>query len=631
MNRRRSRKLASLFIMIMILMSGCTSGTQAKTSTTANAIATTSTLRVPVTPEDTDTAWDESTATKITLSGTTAEVNGSGAQAEGGIVTISAAGVYVLTGTLTAGQIYINAAKTDAVRLVLNGADITAAKNAAIYCAQADKLIVTLEQGTQNTITDAKTYTYADTAAEEPDAAFFSNNDLTLNGSGTLTVNASFKNGIGTKDDLVIAGGRYEITAENDGLRGRDSIGILDGVLRITAGSDGIQSNNDEDASKGWIALEGGTYTITAAHDGIQAETTLSVSGGTYTMQTGGGNTTKPASSTTSDSYKGIKAGSSVVIDGGAFTMDCADDAVHSNGNIYIGGGEFTIKTGDDGAHADADLTIADGKIKIETSYEGLEGMTINLAGGAIDLLATDDGINSAGGSDSSAEGGENGAEGRFGKDQFAASDNCIINITGGEIKINASGDGIDANGNVTMSGGTVLVSGPTNGGNGALDYVGTFILSGGVLVAAGSTGMAQSPSTNSTQASLMLYYSTVQKAGTSVELSDSSGKTLISFTPEKDYQCVVLSAPEMKHGETYTVSSGGTKVVDIALSGSVTSISDTGEAVTGNAGGPGGRGGMGGPNGQGRQRPENGQPNGTPPPGQPQGETSSATSNNIT
>lgn len=275
----------------------------------------------------------------------------------------------------------VSAVSSDDVQLVLNGVNITADQNAAIYCTEADKLILTLAAGTDNTVTDATNFTYTDTTAEEPDAAIFSKIDLTINGSGSLTVNANYNNGIGTKDDLVIAGGTFVINAANDGLRGRDSVTVLDGNFTIISNGDGIQSNNDEDTSKGWILLEGGTYYITSGNDAVQAETLMEISGGTYELLAGGGNSA--AVSDTTESYKGIKAGTNITISGGNFVVDSADDSIHANGNITISGGEFTISSGDDGTHADGDLTISGSvTMNILTSYEGLEAKTMTLADG---------------------------------------------------------------------------------------------------------------------------------------------------------------------------------------------------------------------------------------------------------
>lgn len=422
--------------------------------------------------------WNSAAAATITLEGSTATAtDGAGIEIEGSTVTITSGGTYVLSGTLM-GSIVVAAPDTDDVQLVLGGVDITASVNAAIYCSTADTLTVTLAEGTVNTLTDASVFTYADEAAEEPDAALFSKVDLTISGSGQLTVNAGYNNGIGTKDDLVIEGGTIAVTAANHGIRGRDSVTVTDGNLTITSGADGIQSNNDEKEGKGWIDLSGGAFTITAGTDAVQAETSLSISGGNYALAAGGGNTATP--SDTSGSYKGLKAGTDIAISGGVFTIDSADDAVHANGNIAVSGGELTLSTGDDGVHADGDLTITSGTVTILTSYEGLEAKTMTLADGVITINATDDGINISSGDDSSGMG-------RFGGNwTVAASSDQWLKITGGVITVVAGRDAIDVNGSGEMSGGTVNLTAATLGEGNTLDTDGGFTQTGGDLTESG-------------------------------------------------------------------------------------------------------------------------------------------------
>lgn len=548
--------------------------------------------------DDASVNWDDAAATHIQLSGNGIQVDGAGAQADGSKLTIQSAGVYVLSGVLDEGQVVIDADKQDDVRLVLSGVSITGSEHAAIYCIQANKLVITLAPGTTNVLVDAQGYAYADVDAEEPDATLFSKKDLVLNGSGTLRVTGNFNNGIGTKDDLMIYGGTYEIEAANHGIRGRDMITIADGVFHIVAGSDGLQSNNDTAADKGYIQIANGTFQIQSGNDAIQAQTTLSIAGGTFVCTAGGGSNSASASS--ENSYKGLKAGGDIRIGGGVFTLDCADDAVHSNAAVTILGGTFTIQTGDDGMHADGDVTIQAGTIDIQQSYEGLEGSNVYISGGNIALVASDDGINAAGGSDGEDTGG------RFRPDAFMGDGGAYaISISGGDVYINANGDGLDSNGTIDISGGSIWISGPTSSGNGALDYGSGCTISGGILAAAGSAGMAQAPQATSTQPALMVYYSQTQSAHTTVELCLTDGTALLSFTPEKAFQSIVLSAPGMEENGTYTLKGNGQTLATITLTGAITTVSDSGEPVTGGMGGFGG-GRDGGFGGRG-QRPDAG------------------------
>lgn len=553
-------------------------------SVTAGDVSFTDTITEKYTDEDLDSSWSASTATQITLSGTTATVSGSGVTVSGTTVTITEAGTYVVSGTLSKGQILINAADDALVRLVLNGVDITADTNAAIYAATANKLVLILADGTTNTVTDVTSYTYADTENEEPNAAIFSKCDLSINGTGALTVNANFNNGIGTKDDLVIADGNITVTAVNNALRGKDSVTILDGTFYLTTtDGDGIKSNNSTDTDKGWILIKGGTFDISAYNDGIQAETILQINDGTFNITSGGGwpggslksgshATTNDgvvsATNPTDGSYKGIKANQSIVINGGTFNISAYDDSVHSNGDITINGGTFSMQSGDDGIHSNTTVTINGGTIDIVNSYEGIEGSNINLNSGTISVCATDDGIN-------------------------VSSSSGLLTISGGDIYVNASGDGIDSNGSVLMTGGTVYVDGPTASDNGAIDYADQFALSSGTLVAVTLNGMPEAPSATSTQPSIMLYYTSTQKAGTEISLQSTDGTTLVSYTPEKDYSSVVISVSGMELNATYTIYSNGTKLTDVTLSSSVVTINDSGTAVNGGMGG--GQGSMGG------------------------------------
>jgi len=484
-------KLITMILVTVLTLSlaGCgtsmnnTSDTSPAVSAgTADETNTVTSIETEYTAEDTNANWDNASATQIELSGMNATISGSGATAEDGIVTITTSGVYVLSGNFT-GSVVISAASSDSVQLVLNGLNITADQNAAIYCSNANKLIIVLADGTDNTVTDASNFTYADAAAEEPDAVIFSKVDLTINGNGSLTVNANYNNGIGTKDDLVVTGGTFIVHAANDGFRGRDSVSVLDGCFTIVSGSDGIQSNNDEDASKGWVLLEGGTYHIISGNDAVQAETLMEISGGTYELLAGGGNNV--GATDTSESYKGIKAGTNITISGGSFIIDSADDSVHANGSITVNGGEFTMSSGDDAIHADGDLTVSgSATMDILTSYEGLEAKSMTLADGIININADDDGINISGGNDS-------GSGGMFGKDNFnAGGSDQWLKITGGTITVVAGADGIDINGSGEMTGGTVDITAATLGEGNTIDCDGTFNRTGGTLTEVGGNGM---------------------------------------------------------------------------------------------------------------------------------------------
>ncbi len=315
-------------------------------------------------------------ATFIQLNGDTVSIEGLGATAEGSLVTISAAGIYQLSGTLTDGQIIVDSEDEEDITLILAGVDITSQSSAPIYVISAEKVILTLAAGFENVITDSDNYVNLD-ENNEPNAAIFSKDDLTINGEGSLTVNANDNHGIASKDDLKITGGTIIVNAVNDGIKGKDSIAILDGVITINAGADGLQSTNESDPEEGYIAIAGGDLNIIAALDGIQAATDLEISGGEINIVSGGGsvntssnsggiwggmegNTNKPE-----ESAKGLKAVSNLTISGGTISIDSADDSIHANANVTIESGKMQMASGDDGIHADETITINGGEINL--------------------------------------------------------------------------------------------------------------------------------------------------------------------------------------------------------------------------------------------------------------------------
>ena len=298
-------------------------------------------------------------------------------------------------------------------------------------------------------------------------------------------------------------------------------------------------------------------------------------------------------SATNAESAKAIKSTGAVYVSGGTLTLNAADDALHSNGDVTVTGGVISIATGDDAVHADATLTIGGGTMDITQSYEGLEGVTIDISAGDISIVSSDDGINAAGGND------ESGMTGMWGRDQFAAGDQQL-NISGGNVSIVAGGDGIDSNGDIYMSGGCVYVTGPANSGNGALDYAGVFEVSGGELIAAGPSGMAQSVSDSSSQAAVFVKYASSQPGGERLTLVDAQGNVVATYAPERQYDCVVISAPGIQVGGTYllyaggevsgSVLTGGEQLCELSISGTLTSVNSDGSEYAGRSFGRGGR-----------------------------------------
>lgn len=515
----------------------------------------TSPVSVNFSDEDLNPGTDNSATSYIKLEGDTISPDGVGITVNGSMLTITSAGIYNISGTLNNGQIVVNTKDEATVTLVLNGVNITNTSSAPIYVKSADKVVITLADGTDNVVTDGAEYVFENADDDEPNAAIFSKDDLTINGNGSLTVNANYNNGIATKDDLKITSGVINVTAVNDGIKGKNYIAVKDGTITINAGGDGMQSNNDEDATKGYVLIEGGTFNIAAGMDGIQAETMLNINGGSITVVSGGGSVVNYQ---LDDSAKGLKAGVDVTIAGGIINIDAADDGIHSNNNVTINGGDIMVASGDDGVHADSTITMNNGSLIITKSYEGVESTTITINGGSTSITSDDDGINGSGGSDGSSAG--MGPR----QDQFAAS-NAYVYINDGYIYIDANGDGLDSNGSIDMTGGTVIVNGPTNNGNGAIDYNGIFNMTGGYLLAVGSSGMAEAPSTSSTQYAVLYNFDIQQAAGTLVHIATADGTEILTFAPSKTYQSVVLSSPELAKGASYVIYTGGSATGTIA------------------------------------------------------------------
>lgn len=552
---------------------------------------------------DMNSAYDESNATVISLSDSGSAVTGEGALADETGVRITAAGTYILSGDLSNGGITVETLDTEKVSLVLVGVSIVNENGPAIYVKESDKVFLILAEGSENILSDGESYTAVD-GETTLDGAVFSRADLAVNGSGSLTVNGKMKHGVVSKDDLVITGGNITVTSLSAALVGKDCVKIGGGEIKLTAGSDGIRSDNTEDANRGYVYINGGKLDITAGNDGIQAETVLKIDGGEIKALTGGGSVNGPAhydnmgggmggffpfggtsNTSSTESYKGLKAGSDILVSAAKIEIDSADDSIHSNGSISINGGDIIAISGDDGIHADTALAIYNGNITVSKSYEGLEGTEIAVFGGNIYVVASDDGLNAAGGNDGSAMGrpGANPFEGTTGD----------ITISGGSITVDASGDGIDSNGSITVTGGITMVSGPDNNGNGAFDYGSTAHVSGGTLIALGASGMAQGFSSAEGQGAIFCTFNT-QRGGSLFEVRDGNGDVIVSFTPAKNYQCAVVTSPDIQKGNIYTLTSDGNTIASVEMT----------SELYGSSGGMGGMGGMGGGRPGGGERP---------------------------
>ncbi|WP_164205029.1 carbohydrate-binding domain-containing protein [[Micrococcus luteus] ATCC 49442] len=482
------------------------------TSGTAQAAVSLDTLAADTHYDADDLTWDAAAEVAVTLAdGASTVASGSSSDAvkvDGDTVTISAAGTYRLSGSLSDGQVVVAAGEEDVVRVILDGAEISSSTGSPFVVQSANEAIVYLEDGSSNSLSDATTY--ADTAEDAPNAALYSQADLILAGSGSLSVEGNFNDGISSKDGLVLAAGNVIVDSTDDGIVGKDYAVLLDGAYQVTAGDDGFKSDNEEDEGRGWVLINGGTLNVSAVDDGIKAFNTL---------------------------------------------------------------------------------TIAAGVTTVEESEEGLEARHIVMSGGTANVTANDDGVNASGGSATSTS----GAAGGMGGGEMAVGD-YTVEVTGGSLTINAQGDGLDSNGNASISGGTVVVNGPTNSGNGALDVNGDLTVTGGTVAAAGSVGMVVTPGASSTQSGVQVTLGSAVPAGTVVQIADPSGTVVAAFVTAKTTASLVFSSAAITEGEEYTVYTGGTATVSAGLGEGSLDGADQGGTVTAGeytaAQGPGGGGG---------------------------------------
>lgn len=564
-------------------------------------------------------------ATFVTLTDSSATAKGkyTGYEIDGTDVSITAAGTYVFSGDCNDGSITVKKG-VSGVTIVLNGLTLTNADSAAVTLNKTAEASLIAAAGTTNTVADTAGSNDENAAVKVKSGAA-----LAIGGTGTLTVDGNAKNGIKGAADAVItvAEVKLNINAVNDGLSCDDELNITGGTLSITAGGDAVKASPDTDdtenpdtTSLGNVTISGGTLTLNATEDGIQADGNLTISGGTFHVKTNGGHTT--ALTDDSASCKGFKAGKTLTVTGGTLTVDSADDALHASTDVTISGGTLTLATGDDGVHADNDLVIgtkgasstSTPRINITASYEGLEGTTVTVYSGDIDVAASDDGVNAA-----------NSTLGEH-------SDKYAISIAGGDLYIDAGSDGLDSNNDISMTGGKVEVYGADAMMDAAIDYDGTFTLSGGTLFGAGmepsagtqayiavgetspSGGMGGGPNgqgggqgmtppgdangsadgTNGNRPTPPNFSGNTStdgtftpptkpsggkadgkpsgnlpnresalgiKEGSVITVQDSSGKTLCTATALGSMSSVIFSSAEIKEGETYTVLVDGTSV----------------------------------------------------------------------
>ena len=627
-----------------------------------------------------------------------------GITCDGTDISVTLPGTYVFEGNLN-GTITVNVSEKAKVRLILNGFEITSSDGPAIRILEGDRVTISLEDDTENVVTDSETY-----SDETLSSAIYSKSDLIFNGNGKLKVNANHADAIASKDDLRIVSGEYVINAVDDGIVGKDRLKIKDGKFTVTSGGDALKTTNIEKVDRGFIYIANGTFKLTSGDEAIDATSSIRIDDGDFTVLTGEGSANAAHSTqqgfgsqggpggmefghggfpgdmpddsdpmtystirnpeemagnalsggfmklsseesqtddtsglseeeaATADAMadefddtdtvdtiataKGFKCEGVLEIRGGSFVIDAEDDALNGGYQVIISGGTLTIRAGDDGIHADDTIDISDGEITIENSYEGLEAVNINISGGNTSVTASDDGVNAAGGvissttasgsTDADASGSDKPAEGAASgsSDTGDAGDNKpaggpgmsgdgsgpagnpngmrgmggmfeessgYLTITGGKLYVNSGGDGLDANTDIKQTGGEVIVEGPTDNGNGSLDYGNSYKMNGGTLTATGSSGMLQSISEESKSYAVTVLFTDNVAVGTTISLRKSNGKEIASITTTKVTETFQFAGKGLKKGGTYNLYCDDEEICTITLTGKVTTVDDSG------------------------------------------------------
>ena len=562
MNKKILTSATSVTLLAALALTGCSttsnalaSGTTAAdssvgtTATTSSATATNTAassssfstnvksgekLDVDTHYSEQDLSWDTSSETAIDLSNPTAT---DGVMVEDGTLTITKAGTYKLSGEYQ-GQIKVETADSDAVRLVLDNANITNSSGAALNVVNADEVILYSASGTTNTISDGADYTA--TGEDDPDAVVYSKADMTIAGEGALKVNGNHEDGIHTSDGLVIASGTLEVNAANTGIKGKDYVDILGGTINVTAQQDGIKSTNDTDEGQGWTRLSNGTVTVNAGDDGFKASRVVEISGGSLTVE---------------QSDEGIEA-QYINVSGGDVNVTSADDGMNAS-----------LKTSDSES-TDSSANTSDTANQQQNNQQqgslpgGQQNGTSNqqqqgtgqppaMPGGNAQDGKSQNGTTGTGqqGMGQPPQGGMPGGGGGT----FEVID-AAINVSGGHVTVNAEGDGIDSNGVTTLSGGTLIVNGPSQDGNAALDTNGDLLLNGATVLSGSTADMFEAPSTNSTSGYLKLTNSSGFEQGSTVQVADSSGKVVANYKVTKsNVQLVLVSSSSIVKGQSYT------------------------------------------------------------------------------
>ncbi len=592
---RNQKKITALVItgaLTMSLVTGCSKATTDSSTSGSSTTATTSdadnssdgsvstvsfTKSDMFTDRDSDPSYDEKSASTITFSesgvssssdsvtisdSSTASNDAADSDTNDTTdsscttVTISEAGTYILTGSASNAQVIIDTDKETKIQLVLDDLTLSCKSSAPIYVRKADKVFITLADGSSNTLATTEEFVAIDD--NNIDAVIFSKDDLTLNGSGSLMINSPYGHGIVSKDDLVVTGGTYTMTCAKHGLSGKGSVRILDGTFDLTVTKDGIHASNDDDENLGYIYIAGGTFTINSDDDGMHADSTLYIEDGTIDIQ---------------KSYEGLEGQTITILDGDIDIVS-SDDGINaangsgSNDSTNDKQGKGGPGNGQMPGNPPSDDNQMPGNPPSDDSFDPSKNTNENNSSNSDNSQSNNkpqgtppangnfDPSNNSNNNTDQTQGNAPGGMGGFDMD---ADESCVLTINGGTITINAGGDGIDSNGYFYMNGGTVYVEGPESNGDSALDYSISATITGGYFLSTGYSGMAQNFGSDSTQCSYMLTLSSNTSGTTTVTLTDADGNVLLSHETSKSYNSVIVSCPELEVGSTYTLTAGDT------------------------------------------------------------------------
>lgn len=463
--------------------------------------------------EDTNTTTD---GDKLVFDNSSVTSDSDNVTIDGTTAIITSGGTYILSGKCSDGKVIISTQEDDVVHIVLDNIELSSKDSAAINELVGAKVVITLTKDSVNSLSDGSNYQSGSENDDTiPTACIYTKGSLTINGEGSLLVTGNCSNAIKTKDDFKMMSGQLTINSKTNGIVGKDSVAIKDGTLNVTSDKDGIKSNNTKDSQKGYILIEGGNITIIANDDGL-----------------------------------------------------------HSNGSLTVEKGELTIDAKDDGIHAAGQLIVNDGTVNINNSSEGIEGQYIIINSGDISIVSTDDGMNATDSSVSEQNASDTKSDiskadiSTQGEMMDSKSCDCSITINGGNITVNAAGDGIDSNGDIYVNGGIIYVNGPTNNGNGALDCgdnSNRIVVTGGTLLAIGSSEMAEFPSSDSTQY-ILGFTPEQQDSNTVIKIKDSKDNVIFDYTSLKTFSSICFSSDKLKENETYTLYLNDEKIESLTV-----------------------------------------------------------------